>query len=148
MWCGTPNPELRSSCNCKKPLPYGQHQRTDGGIVGRGNLTIASQYKKNVQMQSNEIRARSVVWKLQSTDERNQRPKKRGSTMLTSQSLGSHELSAPTSLCHFPSPGMNQSLEPVQFKSESQQDMLSVETNKQTLISTQKGKGRSVAKNN
>lgn len=119
-----------------------------GALWGGGDLTIASQYKKNVQMQSNKIPARSVVWKLQSTDERNQRPKKRGSTMLTSQSLGSHELSAPTSLCHFPSPRMNQSPEPVQFKSESQQDMFSVETNKQILISTQKGKGRSIAKNN
>lgn len=48
------------------------------GALWGGGLTIASQYKKNVQMQSNEIWARSVVWKLQSTDERNQRPRKRG----------------------------------------------------------------------
>lgn len=77
MWRDTQYSELSSSYNCKKPLPSVQHQRADGVIVG-GGLTIVSQYKKNVQMQSNEIRARSVVWKLQSTDERNQRPRKRG----------------------------------------------------------------------
>lgn len=41
-------------------------------------------------------------------------------------------------------PQINQSIDPMWFKSESQQDMFSVEINKQILRFIQKGKGRPV----
>lgn len=45
--------------------------------------------------------------------------------MLICQSVGSHELSAPMS-----TPQLIQSIDAMQFQSETQQDMLSVETNR------------------